>query len=90
MVSWFKREFGLREQRLADARAVGERRAHLDRVARRERSAQLRVARYTEAEWHALRDRVIAVLERVNRHRAADDPVRLDAIRMPERAAVDR
>ena len=76
----------VRERRLADERAEGARRAHLDRVARREQAAGLRSRVYTPQEWASQLARVSRVLEAVNRHRAAQDPVRLDEIHLPERA----
>jgi poly(beta-D-mannuronate) C5 epimerase len=80
----------LREDRLANARARGERRANLDRVDRRERAAELRSRTYTPDEWRAQRAEVANMLEAVNRHRASEDPLSIDAIMLPERLTGSR
>ena len=41
-------------------------------------------------EWRELREGVMRVLETVNRHRAAEDPLRLEGIMLPPRSGDDR
>lgn len=75
----------LREEDLADERTQGARRAHLDRVDRRERAAELRTKAYLPDERLALEARVTHLLQAVNRHRAPDDPLHLESVMLPLR-----
>jgi len=80
----------LREEDLADERTQGARRAHLDRVDRRERAAESRTKAYLPDERLALEARVTHLLQAVNRHRAPDDPLHLEAVMLAPRTVGKR
>jgi poly(beta-D-mannuronate) C5 epimerase len=73
----------IERERLADARATGERRAYLDRVRRRDEAARLLVESYDEGQWQAIIERIRARLVLINRHRAADDPITENELALP-------
>ena len=79
-----RHEERLEAERASDARALGERRARLDRIERRRRARDLKVAAISERERGELQRELERRVARINRHR--DPSAALDAGELMARA----